>query len=111
MIRSKIQRPCAFAIATLLAVIVAAGPVGAATADAMSEPEAVESGIDWFEIGATALDVVVLRPTGVLSTIGGFAFFAASAPLVAPSGHLETTWDIFVFNTYDYTFVRRIGEL
>jgi hypothetical protein len=38
------------------------------------------------------------------------AMFVASLPFVAPTGHIETTWDIFVFNQYDDTFVRPIGE-
>ena len=78
---------------------------------AIVDEELEEYEFDLFEAGLTALDVVVLRPLGTLSTLGGLVFFVGSAPLVAPAGRLETTWDIFVFNSYDYTFLRPIGEL
>ena len=78
---------------------------------AIVDEELEEYEFDLFEAGLTALDVVVLRPLGTLSTLGGLVFFVGSAPLVAPTGRLETTWDIFVFNSYDYTFLRPIGEL
>lgn len=71
----------------------------------------VASEIDWFEIGATTLDAAVLRPLGVLSTLGGMAFFVATAPITAPTGGLETAWDVYVYGSYDYTFVRPLGEL
>lgn len=78
---------------------------------AIVDEELEEYEFDMFEAGLTVLDVVVLRPLGTLSTLGGLLFFVGSAPLIAPTGRLETTWDIFVFNSYDYTFVRPIGEL
>jgi hypothetical protein len=78
---------------------------------ASQQPVSDESQIDWYQVGATTLDVAMLRPLGVLSTVAGFVFFLASAPFVAPSERLETTWDIFVFGSYDYTFVRPVGEL
>ena len=74
-------------------------------------PAPVESQIDWYQIGATTLDVALLRPLGAISTVVGFGFFLVSAPFVAPAERLETTWDIFVFGSYDYTFVRPLGEL
>jgi hypothetical protein len=70
-----------------------------------------EEETDWELVGLSALDVVVLRPFGTLSTIGGFMFFAATAPFVAPTGRIATSWDIFVYGSYDYTFVRPLGEI
>lgn len=70
-----------------------------------------EQEIDWELVGLSALDAVVLRPLGALSTLGGFAIFLGSAPFVAPSGRLTTTWDIFVYGSYDYTFARPLGAI
>ncbi len=72
---------------------------------------AFEQATDWQLVGLSALDAVVLRPVGTLSTLGGFAIFLASAPFVAPTGRIETSWDLFVYGAYDYTFVRPLGEV
>ena len=69
-----------------------------------------EEETDWELVGLKALDVVIVRPVGMLSTIGGFVFFAATAPFVAPTGRIVTSWDIFVYDSYDYTFARPLGE-
>ncbi len=57
------------------------------------------------------LDAVVLRPLGAVTTVGGFVVFLASAPFVALSGRIGTSWDVFVYSSYDDTFVRPLGEI
>lgn len=95
------------ALVSALAMVPAAY---AKESDQLTQPEVVESEFDWFQFGITTLDVAVIRPTGVLATLGGFAMFVASLPFVGPAGQIETTWDIFVYNSYDHAFVRPIGE-
>ena len=54
---------------------------------------------------------MILRPLGALTTLGGLAIFAVTAPFVAPSGRIGTSWDLFVYGAYDDTFVRPLGEI
>jgi hypothetical protein len=116
--KSELKVVRAILLAVLVASQLAAATALAEESDA-TESEAVAvvaaddaaSEIDWYAIGATTLDVAVLRPLGTLSTIGGVAFFVATAPITAPTGGLETSWDVFVYGSYDYTFVRPLGEL
>jgi hypothetical protein len=88
-----------------------APPVAEAPGDEAPDPGVAEQeDTDWSEVGAKALDLVVLRPLGALATLSGFAFFAISLPLVAPGGEIGTSWDTFVMAPVDYTFVRPLGE-
>jgi len=74
-----------------------------------SEPPAPR--VDLYQVGATTLDVALLRPLGALTLLGGVIFFAASVPFVAPSDHIVTTWDTFVYSPYDYAVRRPLGEI
>lgn len=66
-------------------------------------------------------DVMVLRPGGVIATVGGAALFGASAVVLAPfdffDGNFGSDWpridnslDAFVLGPTEYTFERPIGE-
>jgi len=91
-------------------VLVATGPL-TAFAQEVAPSDEIETEVDLYQIGASALDVTLLRPLGALSLVAGSAFFLASLPFVAPSQRIETTWDIFVYSAYDYTVMRPLGEL
>jgi len=73
-------------------------------------PDGEAGGVDWAEVGAAALDVVVLRPLGAIASATGFAFFLAATPLAAPARRIGSTWDIFVLAPADYTFRRPLGD-
>lgn len=90
--------------------LVAADPL-TAFAQGVDASDEIEVEVDLYQIGASALDVTLLRPLGALSMVAGSVFFLASLPFVAPSQRIETTWDIFVYSAYDYTVIRPLGEL
>ncbi len=100
-------------LVALIVVTLVAGQAPAAFSAESSQHSNLESEeqVDLYQVGASALDVALLRPLGILSVIGGFAFFAVSLPFVAPTEHIETAWDIFVYGPYDYTVERPLGEL
>ena len=56
-------------------------------------------------------DVVVLRPLNVVATALGAAFFVVSLPLVAPFEGISESWDVFVYQPYEYAFRRPLGDL
>ena len=62
-------------------------------------------------VGDGGLDAVIVRPLGAVATVTGLAFFAISAPLVAPSGNIPVAWEVFFLGPYEYTFVRPLGDL
>jgi hypothetical protein len=66
---------------------------------------------DAARIGASLLDVVILRPLGVGASATGFGLFIISLPFVAPARDFETSWDIFVVGPVEYTFARPIGVI
>lgn len=82
-----------------------------AEVDPASSDEGEDYEIDAYQIGATTLDVLVLRPLGAATVVGGFVFFVASVPFVAPSGGIVDTWDTFVYSSYDLAVLRPLGEL
>jgi hypothetical protein len=87
-------------------------PEPAAEAEAESDLDAddeTESAVS--EIGIKVLDAAIVRPLGAIATVTGLAFFAISAPLVAPSGNIPVAWEVFFLGPYEYTFVRPLGDL
>jgi len=84
----------------------APGEATDATDDAGSEG----SSFDWTQVGAGALDILLLRPMGVCASVTGAALFLFAAPLSAPSGNVGTSFDFLVRQPGEYTFVRPLGE-
>lgn len=66
--------------------------------------------IPWSELGPKVFDAAVLRPLGAVSTAVGGAFFVATLPLAAPSVGVRTSWDHFVMEPVDFTFLRPLGD-
>ena len=84
----------------------------AAAATDVDEVDEEAYEVDLYQIGASTLDVAVLRPLGGVTLLGGLAFFVASVPFVAPmEDGIGATWDIFVYSSYDYAVLRPLGEL
>jgi hypothetical protein len=75
------------------------------------EETAFMEDVDMEFVGLSVLDLLVLRPLGVVSTLGGLVVFLASTPFVIPTGRIGTAWDIFVYGSFDDTFVRPLGEI
>jgi hypothetical protein len=91
----------------------AEAPEPAADEPAAEETEAAEAETEsaWSSVGIKVFDVAVVRPLGAVATVTGLAFFAISAPLVAPSGNIPVAWEVFFLGPYEYTFVRPLGDL
>jgi hypothetical protein len=77
--------------------------------------EVAESSSQWrfdvAQIGASALDILLLRPLGVGASAVGLGLFIVTAPFVAPSMEFDESWDVFVAGPGEYTFVRPIGTI
>ena len=58
---------------------------------------------------AYLVDVAVLRPVGLVTTIAGFALFVVTLPISIPTLSIEKSFDILVVNPARYTFVRELG--
>jgi hypothetical protein len=56
-------------------------------------------------------DMMVARPLGLLSVIGGSALFVVSLPFTIPSGSMDSAADELVKKPIDYTFRRPLGEI
>jgi hypothetical protein len=95
--------------AAVILVLAAAGPARGLPADEAGGRR-VRAGVVWERIGATTLDVAILRPLGAVAVVAGFGFFVVSSPLAAPSQRLGTSWDAFVLAPTDYTFQRPLGD-
>lgn len=82
-------------------------------ADVPAEPSGamIQEATDWEFVGLWILDLVILRPLGLVTTAQGFVIFLVSVPFVAPAGKIGTAWDVFVYGAFDETFVRPLGEI
>ncbi len=52
------------------------------------------------------VDLVVLRPLGVVATVAGTGLFVLTLPFTVPTRSVEKSADRFVVAPFDYTFSR-----
>jgi len=57
-----------------------------------------------------ALDVVLVRPLGIVSLAAGTAFFIVSLPFTIPSGSVGAAARRLVAEPFKFTFTRPLGE-
>ena len=58
---------------------------------------------------AFLVDVGLLRPVGLVTTIAGIALFVVSLPIAIPTLSVEKSFDILVKTPAAYTFGRELG--
>lgn len=58
---------------------------------------------------AFLVDIAVLRPVGLVTTIGGIVLFVASLPIAIPTLSVEKSFNILVTTPAAYTFGRELG--
>jgi len=61
--------------------------------------------------GDMAVDMVLARPIGLLSVIGGSLLFVVSLPFTIPSGSMDAAADELVKKPINYTFKRPLGQV
>lgn len=61
--------------------------------------------------GDMAIDMVLARPIGLLSVIGGSVLFVVSLPFTIPSGSMDEAADELVRKPINYTFRRPLGQI
>ncbi|MBI5560026.1 MAG: hypothetical protein HY883_01980 [Deltaproteobacteria bacterium] len=88
-------------IAALLFSILAAAPVPLLAVE-REKPE--PSG------DAVVIDLVFMRPLGLISLVAGTGLFIAGVPFTAPTGSLGTAARTLIAGPFRFTFVRPLGE-
>ena len=56
------------------------------------------------------LDVALIRPVGIVSVVVGTALFILSLPVSIPSGSVGTAANSLVKDSFEYTFIRPVGD-
>ena len=59
---------------------------------------------------AMGFDLFVLRPLGIVATVGGIALFIVSLPFSALGGNTDQAADKLVKAPFNYTFSRPLGH-
>lgn len=72
--------------------------------------QANEYGTESGDDVSIILDLLVLRPVGLVATVGGLAFFIGSLPISLPTLSVGKAFNALVVNPASYTFVRKLGE-
>lgn len=57
------------------------------------------------------LDLLVARPIGLLSVVGGAAVFVVALPFTIPSGSVDAAANELIRKPVDYTFKRPLGHI
>jgi hypothetical protein len=83
----------------LLAILLAAIPLAAA-ADTISGDRTADM----------MVDVVVVRPLGLLTTLAGVALTVVALPFTLPSGSVASSVQTLIVEPARYTFKRPLGE-
>lgn len=58
---------------------------------------------------AMTIDLIALRPLGLVATLCGTVVFVVSLPFSALGGNTEEAWNTLVTNPAEYTFHRPLG--
>ena len=56
------------------------------------------------------IDVALIRPVGIVSVVVGTALFILSLPVSIPSGSVGTAANSLVKDSFEYTFIRPVGD-
>ena len=59
---------------------------------------------------AMAIDLIAVRPIGIVATLGGAVVFLVSWPFSALGGNSGEAWDTLVADPAAYTFQRPLGD-
>lgn len=59
---------------------------------------------------AMTVDLVLLRPLGLVATLGGTLIFVVSSPFSALGGNIDEAWNSLVVTPAEYTFKRPLGD-
>jgi hypothetical protein len=59
---------------------------------------------------AMAIDLIAVRPIGIVATLAGAVVFLVSWPFSALGGNSEEAWDTLVADPATYTFQRPLGD-
>ncbi|MDA8421167.1 MAG: hypothetical protein M0039_07905 [Pseudomonadota bacterium] len=60
--------------------------------------------------GAILLDLLVLRPVGLVTLVAGSVIFVGALPFSLPSRSVGETFDTLVKHPAYYTFIRHLGD-
>ncbi len=73
---------------------------------ALANERGTESGDDI----SIVMDLVILRPVGVIATTAGLLVFIGSLPISIPTLSVGKAFNALVVTPAHYTFVRELGE-
>ena len=59
--------------------------------------------------GSMAVDLVAVRPLGIVATVLGFGIFIISSPFSLLGGNAGEAWEKLVVDPATFTFVRPLG--
>ncbi len=71
---------------------------------------ASESGKEIGDDVSIILDLLVLRPVGLVATVGGVVIFVGSLPISLPTWSVGKAFNALVARPASYTFWRKLGE-
>ena len=94
------KQPLVFLVATALLLSWSALP-------AMAETRSVITGER--SAGAMAVDLVAIRPLGIVATVVGFGVFIISSPFSLLGGNVGEAWENLMVDPATFTFVRPLG--
>lgn len=71
---------------------------------------AAPASADITQSDLVVLDVALIRPVGIVSVVVGTALFILSLPVSIPSGSVGTVANSLVKDSFEYTFIRPVGN-
>lgn len=69
-----------------------------------------ERGTETGDDVSIILDLLVLRPVGLVATVGGTVIFVCSLPISLPTGSVGKAFNALMARPAVYTFWRTLGE-
>ncbi len=99
------RKPAVMALVLVVSLATGFVPGRLSAATGMYEPHSREP-----SAGAMAVDVVAVRPLGIVATVLGTGLFIVSLPFSALGGNVDEAAEALVVKPARFTFLRPLGE-
>ncbi len=60
--------------------------------------------------GWSLVDLIVVRPLGIVAGVGGTVVFVAALPFTVPSGSVGNAANMFIAQPFQFSFLRQVPD-
>ncbi|HHO48050.1 MAG TPA: hypothetical protein ENN06_06315 [Desulfobacteraceae bacterium] len=102
-------RYCKIVVVCLIALVLIMSPLSGFSAE-VDEGQQDRLAGPTPDPGLIVVDLVAVRPLGVVATLAGSVVFIVAVPFAALGGNTDEVWESLVVDPAEFTFKRPLGR-